>query len=137
VSLSAIPRVLRQAVVERDAGRCRYCGLRQVGQAATFHVNHVLPRSRRGSRTLPNLVLQCPWCSLHKANKVAGVDPETGVETRLFHPLQDEWQEHFQVGEGAILAGRTPIGRATVAALRMNDSLPRTARAVQSMLDQS
>jgi len=74
-------------------------------------------------------------CSLHKANQVAGVDPESGVETRLFHPLQDEWSEHFGVREGATLTGKTPIGRATIAALRMNDSLPRSARAVQSLLD--
>jgi 5-methylcytosine-specific restriction endonuclease McrA len=133
VSLSAIPPALRVAVQERDRSRCRYCGLRQLGQAATFHVDHVVPRSRGGPTGLANLVLQCPWCSLHKSNKVSGVDPDTGADVPLFHPLENVWPEHFAVNEDATLTGRTPTGRATVAALQMNDPLPRAARALQSM----
>jgi hypothetical protein len=36
LSRSSIPRGLRDAVWERDAGRCRYCGLGQLGHGATF-----------------------------------------------------------------------------------------------------
>jgi hypothetical protein len=125
---------LRIAVFERDGGRCRYCRLAQMGQVATFHINHVVPRSRGGQTTLPNLVLQCPWCSLHKSDKVTAADPQTGAEAALFHPLENAWSEHFDVREGATLFGRTPVGRATIGALRMNDPLPRAARSLQLLL---
>ena len=133
MSLSAIPRALRLSVQERDGGRCRYCGLRQLGQAATFHVDHVVPRSRGGPTALANLVLQCPWCSLHKSDKISGTDPDTGDVVPLFHPLENAWPEHFAVRDDATLAGKTPAGRATVAALHMNDPLPRAARTLQAM----
>lgn len=38
---------------------------------------------------------------------------------RLFHPRQDSWPEHFE-WNGAILVGRTPVGRATVELLAIN-----------------
>jgi hypothetical protein len=43
MSLSAIPKTLRVRIFKRDQGRCRYCGLAQVGQAAVFHINHIIP----------------------------------------------------------------------------------------------
>ena len=130
-----MPRHLRALVARRDGGRCRYCGLRQVGQAATFHVDHVVPRSRGGATAINNLVLQCPSCSVRKSNKVDGDDPLTGATVPLFHPLRDQWADHLSVDEDGTCTGLTPTGRATVAALRMNDPLPKTARAFQIMLD--
>ena len=134
MSLSAIPRRLRAEVADRDAGQCGYCGLRQIGQAATFHVDHIVPRSRGGATSIHNLVLQCPCCSLRKSDKVEAADPETQRRTTLFHPLRDAWADHFAIRPDGSCDGLTPIGRATVDALRMNDPLPRTARAMQVML---
>ena len=134
MSLSAIPRELRARVFERDNSRCRYCRLSQVGQASTFHVNHVVPRSRGGPTTLDNLVLQCPYCSLHKADKTTAADAQTQTQVPLFHPLRQEWRDHFRSDDSASVLGLTPIGRATADALAMNDPLPRTARALQMML---
>jgi hypothetical protein len=51
-----------------------------------------------------------PRCSL---------DPESGALVRLFHPRQDQWDEHFE-RNGVIIVGRTAIGRATVGLLKMN-----------------
>lgn len=131
MSLSAIPRPLRAAVAARDLGRCRYCKLHQSGQAAAFHINHSVPRRRGGPTALANLALQCPHCSLRKSDKVDGVDPESGEPAALFQPLRDKWQEHFGLRGNATCVGMTPTGRATVAALRMNDPLPKTARSLQ------
>jgi hypothetical protein len=131
VSLSAIPKALRAAVAERDGGRCCYCHLRQVGQAAVFHVDHVVPRSRGGPTEEDNLASQCPACSLRKASKTAAVDPASGEVVALFHPLRQRWEEHFRVDPDGTCIGLSPTGRATVEALRMNDPLPRTARALQ------
>ena len=38
----------------------------------------------------------------------------------LFHPRQHHWSEHFQ-WQGTVVVGLTPIGRATVELLAMND----------------
>jgi hypothetical protein len=125
---------MRAAVFERDGGRCRYCRLNQTGQAATFHVNHVVPRSRGGATELDNLVLQCPYCSLHKADKTTALDRLTQATVPLFHPLLQDWNSHLRLDEHGIVEGLTVTGRATTEALRMNDPLPRTARSLQVML---
>ena len=38
---------------------------------------------------------------------------------RLFHPRDDEWKMHFR-WRGAVLMGKTSVGRATIAVLNMN-----------------
>jgi hypothetical protein len=39
----------------------------------------------------------------------------------LFHPQQDRWSDHFSWSENATeIIGMTPIGRATIATLKMN-----------------
>ena len=134
MSLSAIPRPLRIAVADRDRGQCRYCRLLQVGQAASFHVDHVWPRSRGGLTVLDNLALQCTSCSLHKSNKTSGADTETDRQVPLIHPLRHQWSAHLSLLPDGTCVGKTPIGRATVAALRMNDPMPKTARAMQIIL---
>ena len=48
---------------------------------------------------------------------------------RLFHPRQDDWEEHFRVEiETGRVEGRTEIGRATIACLCMNEPLQLAAR---------
>lgn len=66
-----------------------------------------------------NLALACPGCNLHKADRIAAVDPVSAGETPLFNPRQGRWEDHF-VWDGWRVAGRTRQGRATVAALAMN-----------------
>jgi hypothetical protein len=131
VSLSSIPRLLRDEIFARDGGRCLYCGLQQYGQGAVFHINHMIPRSKGGETIAENLALQCPYCSLHKADKTSGIDPISGEELDLFRPLTQVWTEHFALAEDGTITGLTAIGRATVTALRINDPIPRTARALQ------
>jgi len=56
---SHIPRPLAREVRERAGGLCEYCWLLQDSQEATFHVDHIVPRSRGGATTLDNLALAC------------------------------------------------------------------------------
>lgn len=132
--MSSIPARLRDQVRARDDERCSYCRLAQLGHGATFHVDHVQPRSKGGGTTLDNLALQCPSCSLHKADKVMAHDPVSGESTPLFHPLHQEWSTHFHLGVDGTCVGLTPVGRATIEALGMNLLIPRFARACQIAL---
>jgi hypothetical protein len=131
VSLSTIPKILRAAVATRDGGRCRYCGILQVGQVAVFHIDHVIPRSRGGDTVLDNLALQCPHCSLRKSNKIQAFDPDTGREAALFHPLRDRWEDHFALLRDGTLTGKSDTARATIDALQMNEPGAKSARLVQ------
>ena len=134
MTLSGIPKHLRDQVLLRDAGQCRYCHLLQSGQGATFHLDHIHPKSRGGKTSLDNLALQCTNCSLHKSNRISAIDPSTGNEYPLFHPLVNDWNEHFTLHPDGACTGLTPIGRATVTLLQMNNYLPRLARTIQIQL---
>ena len=84
-----------QYVEARAAGRCEYCRMYQSLQGATFHVEHVVPRSRGGHSQLDNLAWACPSCNLHKANRIESVDLVTGNQVLLFNPRSDNWEAHF------------------------------------------
>jgi len=103
----------------RAAGRCEYCRMHQGLQGATFHVEHVAPRSQGGPTDESNLALACPSCNLHKADRVQAVDPLSGEPAPLFHPRTDQWRTHF-AWLGMRVEGLTPTGRATVEALHLN-----------------
>jgi len=66
-----------------------------------------------------NLALACFHCNTHKGPNVAGMDRLTGQIVRLFHPREDQWEDHFE-WTGATLIGRTAIGRVTVDVLAIN-----------------
>jgi hypothetical protein len=62
-------------------------------------------------------------------------DPLTGQVVRLFNPRTDEWDDHFSwSADGLDIVGRTPIGRATIATLKMNDDKQRYLRALWKKL---
>jgi hypothetical protein len=110
---------IAERVEARAQGRCEYCRMHQALQGATFHVEHIVPSSRGGSSDADNLAWCCPSCNLHKSNSVEAADPESGLAVALFHPRQASWPEHFR-WQDYHLIGRTPVGRATVAALHLN-----------------
>ncbi len=125
-----VPQDLSHAVRARAKGRCQYCRMDESLQGATFHIEHIIPRSQGGRSNLENLALACPGCNLHKASKIAAVDPATGEEVRLFHPVRERWAEHFRF-VGFEIEGVTAAGRATVSALDMNHSRRQHIREVE------
>ena len=40
--MTKIPVALRKGVIDRANNRCEYCQISQVGQVATFHIDHVI-----------------------------------------------------------------------------------------------
>lgn len=119
----------RRLVVERAKNRCEYCRLPQRGQAATFHLDHILPRVEDGPDDETNLALACPTCSLRKGRKTEVLDPADGSTVGLFNPRTMTWPDHFTAREDGSVEGRTPCGRASTACLRLNDGTLETIRA--------
>lgn len=90
----SIPTELRALVTERADARCEYCGLAQAGQEATFHIDHMVPRSAGGPTDEANLALACVGCSLRKGARQVVTDPATEGSVPLFkiRERHGEWR---------------------------------------------
>lgn len=108
--------------------------MRQSLQGATFHVEHVVPTSKGGATTADNLAWCCPSCNLHKGDRTKAADPESGISTPFFNPRKDIWDTHF-IWRDRQATGRTPTGRATAAALRLNTERRLRIRLAESRFD--
>ena len=124
---------LQAAVRRRAQGRCEYCQFPEPFARLPFQVDHIIPEKHEGPTTLENLALSCFSCNTYKGPNLAGLDPQTGELTRLFHPRRDRWEDHFG-WEGPVLIGRTPVGRVTVQVLRINGADAIAVR--QSLLEE-
>jgi hypothetical protein len=126
----------RQLVVARAGGACEYCRLLELATGVTFHIEHVVPRSRGGKTVMGNLALSCPGCNLAKAGRTTGTD-RSGEIRPLFNPRDYEpwllgWHLHFLLErESGIIVPRTPTAEATVLTLQVNDPQRVFARKLQ------
>jgi hypothetical protein len=109
--------------IRKLAGNCcEYCRLPE-GSTKFGHVlDHIVARQHGGETSFENLALCCGNCNQFKGPNIAGLDPLTGKLTPLFHPRRNRWHNHFR-WDGALLVGKTAIGRATVRVLSINDPL--------------
>lgn len=131
--MARIPASLRRLVIQRASDRCEYCGISQVGQVATFHIDHIIPVIAGGETTPENLALACVSCSLRKGARQTLEDVETGEVVCVFNPRQQIWKEHFD-WNGVQIVGLTATGRATVQALELNRPIMLAIRAEEELL---
>ena len=116
-------------VALRAGHRCEYCHAPEAVFNLPLEVEHIVPVSRGGDDTAANWALACRACNLYKATHVHGSDPESHAVVRLFHPREDQWEDHFRVAaESGEIEGLTPVGSATVARLGMNSAAQVAAR---------
>jgi len=132
-----VSEAVRRAVLERAGGRCEYCRI----DCWPLTVDHVVPviawKSDRSGQSPPafdaddleNLAAACFPCNRAKSNTTSGLDELTATHQPLFHPRQHVWDEHFAwVEDYRAIVGVTPIGRGTVARLRLNREVYRRQR---------
>jgi HNH endonuclease len=112
---------LQRQIRDRFANCCAYCRTAEALTVTTFEFEHITPRSAGGESMLENLCLSCPSCNRYKAQRQTARDPLTEEMVSLFHPQLQAWTDHFAWSEDATeTIGLTPIGRATIAALKIN-----------------
>ena len=133
--VAATLRAELAAEVRRRAGNeCEYCRLPQKAFRRPFHIEHIVAKQHGGQTRLENLALACWRCNLKKGPNLTGIDPDSRTVVALFHPRNDRWSDHFglTVSTGdpsaADVKGLTPIGRATVQVLGINEQMRRVLR---------
>jgi 5-methylcytosine-specific restriction endonuclease McrA len=60
-------RLNRRNLFARDGNRCQYCGKRF--RTSELSIDHVMPRSRGGRTTWPNVVCACMKCNVRKGGR--------------------------------------------------------------------
>lgn len=118
---SYISRALRDQVAIEARHRCGYCLTATKIIGAPMEIDHIIPESVGGATVQENLWLACSMCNDHKGNRIAAADPHTGETVRLFDPRRQSWPDYFSwSSQGDMIVAKSPTGRATVAALRLN-----------------
>ncbi|MEO0413594.1 MAG: HNH endonuclease signature motif containing protein [Verrucomicrobiota bacterium] len=124
-----ISKAVRRAVREDAGERCGYCRSSEAVSGLALQFEHILPESLGGDSSRENLWLACSRCNRNKSDRTEGVDPETGTLAAIYNPRKEVWEDHFLwIEGGALIEGRTSVGRGTVEALRLNEPLVVLAR---------
>lgn len=119
--MARISKKTKEELRIRAFGCCEYCQIRSNYAPSSFPGDHINPSSKGGKNELDNLAYSCNGCNWYKGDKTQGVDPETGQLVNLFNPRKHAWVEHFSWVENELqIIGLTPIGRATINALKLN-----------------
>ncbi|MFZ0790439.1 MAG: hypothetical protein WAM94_12560 [Chromatiaceae bacterium] len=94
-----------------------------------MQVEQITPKAAGSSSEIGNFWLTCAWCNSYKGTKTSARDPVTGTDVALFNPRNRLWADQFTWdGESVRIIGVTPTGRATVAALQLNNPIIVPAR---------
>lgn len=118
--MARVPSSLRDVVRRRANDTCEYCQMPHAFYRSPFQPDHIIADTHGGPMAASNLCWSCFHCNLHKGTNLSGIDPKTGKKTWLFNPRRMKWSRHFR-WDGPILVGRTPVGRATIEVLKIND----------------
>lgn len=129
--MSYTTRQLRPRIARQSGHRCGYCLTQEVVSGIPLTVEHIMPKAKGGREEEDNLWLSCRLCNEAKGVLTEARDPESGQMAHLFNPRRERWRDHFAWDEaGVCVVGKTAVGRATIAALSLNDDLRIRARAI-------
>lgn len=122
MSKAYIPVKLRRQVAEEARYRCGYCLTTQRLIGRPMVIDHLVPESQGGLTARENLWLASRRCNEFKGTQTHAVDPKTQKTVLLFNPREQSWRVHFTwSSDGTEIIGLTATGRATIAALRLNN----------------
>jgi len=115
--MSFVSKEMRALVRKRANERCEYCRKPDTVSNYSHHVDHIIPLKHEGLTISDNLAWACFQCNTTKSSDVASY--EDSVLVPLFNPRTQNWNDHFEMN-GAIIVGKTAIGRVTIRTLQLN-----------------
>jgi HNH endonuclease len=122
MSSEYVPAGLRRRLRDISDRRCSYCRSSETLMGIPREIEHIIPRAKDGKTTLSNRCFACHRCNQFKSNHTEALDDVTGKIVPLFNPRVQIWHYHFKWSQDGIeIIGNTPCGRATVAALKLNN----------------
>ena len=117
-----ISDTLKQHIRDDAKAICGYCQTQERIIGSPLEIDHLIPISMGGQTIRSNLWLACSTCNCFKANLIQATDHATNEIVPIFNPRNMLWYEHFTwIDEGLRMEGLTPVGRATVELLRVNN----------------
>ncbi len=116
-------RVLRKHIAIVAGGRCEYCRVLEYLTHYDFHIEHIIGLQHGGTSVVSNLAYSCAWCNWKKGPNIATILKPNGQLVPLFHPREQNWFSHFEVGADGLLLGKTEVGAATVKLLELNNPI--------------
>ncbi len=96
-----------------------YCHFPEGFAELPFQIDHIIARQHGGATAADNLALACCFCNRYKGPNLSGYDEITREVVPLFHPRNQNWEQHF-AWEGSVIVGKTACGRATIRTLSLN-----------------
>jgi hypothetical protein len=116
-----IPASIKRIVRSRAREYCEYCISPEGFSTYNFSTDHIIPPGKGGTDDPENLALACQGCNGYKYDKTEAEDPVSGDLVPFFNPRKDSWSVHFYWSEDYTeIIGKTPSGRTTVDALKLN-----------------
>jgi hypothetical protein len=91
----------------------------QSGTVLPHEADHIRSQKHGGLSVPENLCWACAFCNSFKGTDIAAYPPGYDQIVPLFNPRVNSWHDHFD-REGAMLRGKTLVGKATVELLRIN-----------------
>ena len=116
-----IPKEVRDVVIERGAGRCEYCLIKESDTFVGCQIDHIISEKHNGQTVEENLAYACAYCNRFKGSDIGSIATSTGEFTRFFNPRTDLWKEHFELSDFRI-SPLTPIGETTSQILKFNET---------------
>ena len=120
--MGKISEKLKTKIRRQAKNRCGYWLLPQSLNPNLLEIEHLLATANGGSDDEENLWLACRLCNGYKGTQTEAIDDETNQIVLLFNPRTQNWNEHFEWNDEKIV-GKTPCGRATVKALKLNNEI--------------
>lgn len=115
---------LRKLLEIADDHQCAYCQTTQGNTGQPMVLDHIIPEAKGGKTEFANLCFACRRCNEFKSSITHLQDPVTEEVVPLFNPRQQKWSDHLAWDRQAVrLVGLSPVGRATIIALNMNNEL--------------
>ena len=119
MSLTYIPKRLKQQVGERATFCCEYCLIAEGDGLIRHEIDHIIAEQHGGSTILENLAYSCINCNRAKGPNLSSYDHGSGEIVRLFNPRTDAWDDHFEFAQFEVHS-KSQIGHVTVQLLKLN-----------------